>query len=278
MTDWDRVGKLRTKGSSWEQIAEDERVDFHPPAGADSGRALKALAYRRKAEGRGSGRGDRERPASRRTFSAGRMSRRGWAISGGTVALLAAVLLVLVFVVPSVGPPAPSTNAGPGLAGSMTEFNYLSQQHSDACHWPGVNLGDSTANVNWINGLPDGTFLQGACCSPMDFPDYSNQTSSLRAYASISRLAPDPYNTPAAVAKADVAGINLQLTPAQQSTLSSAMPLTNDHGWCCCECWAYYAHEGLAKALIVQEGYGVQQLATAINLQDCCGGPGPMSM
>ncbi len=176
-------------------------------------------------------------------------------------------------------PPMPGTNPGPAAAGTMEEFNYLSQMHTDACHWPGVNLGDQTANVNWINSLPDNTYLQGACCSPMDYqPDYASQISGLQNYSSISIIAPDPYNMPAHIAKADVAGENLVLNTTQQFTLADAASATTDHGWCCCQCWAYYAHEGLAKALITQHGYDAKQVVAVVNLEDCCGGPGPMSM
>jgi len=195
------------------------------------------------------------------------------------LALLALVVIGVLAVVLSSGPPTPGTYPGPAAAGTIAEFNYLSQQHSDACHWPGVNLGDQSANVNWINGLSDTSYLQGACCSPMDYqPDYASQIPALQNYSSISIIAPDPYNVPGHIAKADVAGENLVLTADQQSTLASAASMTTDHGWCCCQCWAYYAHEGLAKTLIVQYGYNAQQVVNVINLQDCCGGPGPMNM
>ncbi len=160
----------------------------------------------------------------------------------------------------------------------MTEFNYLSQQHSDACHWPGVNLGDQTANVNWITGLPNGVYLQGACCTPMDFKDYSYQVAALKNYSSLSLIPPDPYNVPSSVARAMVANVDLALTPTQQMVYDSAMPMTGDQAPCCCECWAYYAHEGLAKALIVQDRYDASEVASMMDLQDCCGGPGDMSM
>jgi thiol-disulfide isomerase/thioredoxin len=54
MVDWDQVEKLHKKGLSWEQIAEDPKVEFHADSEAGSpGRALRALYYRRKSrEGR----------------------------------------------------------------------------------------------------------------------------------------------------------------------------------------------------------------------------------
>jgi hypothetical protein len=280
MTDWERVAKLRTKGVSWEVVARDEKVGFHPPDGSNDGRALKAIYYRRKSNTSRSHQVRPGTPSKRKAlYATGIAPRTRWAIGGIALAGFAVIILVIVFVFPSTGPQSPATTPGPGSAGSETEFNYLSQQHSDRCHWPDVNLGDETANVNWINGLPDGVYLQGACCSPMDVPDYSNQTSSLKAYVSQSSIISlDPYNMPSSVAKADVAGENLALSAEQQTTLSTAAGLTNDHGWCCCQCWAYYAHEGLAKTLIVQNGYNAQQVGTVINLEDCCGGPGQMNM
>lgn len=198
-------------------------------------------------------------------------------------AFLAAFVLVLYVILTSGvllgGPPTPGTNPGPAPAGTLAEFNYLSGQHTNACAWQGASLGDETAYVNWINGLAGDTYLQGACCSPMDYtPDYSGQVSGLTNYSSISLLAPDPYNTPAHVAQSDISNVGLTLTPAQTSVFNSASSATNDGSWCCCQCWAYYAHEGLAKALIVQYGYDAQQVVTAINLEACCGGPGPMNM
>lgn len=49
MVDWDRVERLRSKGVDWESIADDEKVNFTPPAGVDdAGKALKTLYYSRK--------------------------------------------------------------------------------------------------------------------------------------------------------------------------------------------------------------------------------------
>ncbi len=276
MPDWKRVGKLRAQGASWPEIARDEKVGFHPPHGTDPGRALKALYLRRRLEGGSPSRSGGGEPRPERL--SGR-SRLRWGIGGAAVAIFALLIVTLVILHPPPGAPTPSSYRGPAAAGTMAQFNYLSQQHTDACHWPGVNLGDETALVNWINGLPDNTYLQGACCTPMDYsPDYSAQVSGLVSYSSISLIATDPYNMPAHTAKADAANAEIALTPSQQSVLNTAAGMTNDHGWCCCECWAYYAHEGLAKALITQYSYDAPQVAAVINLEDCCGGPGSMSM
>jgi hypothetical protein len=49
MVDWDRVEQLRSKGWDWDQIAEDEKVGFHPDASVhDPGRALRGLYHRQR--------------------------------------------------------------------------------------------------------------------------------------------------------------------------------------------------------------------------------------
>ena len=282
MTDWERVERLRSQGVGWDKVAADRKAGFHPPPGANPGHALRSLYFQRRSRGSRSGGGapggpDRSVDTSR---TGGPHHVRSILLGG---AVVTAFVLVLYFILTSGfvlgGPPTTGTNPGPGTAGTQVEFNYLSQQSSDACVWTGVSLGDETAYVNWVNGLADNTYIQGSCCSPMDFtPDYSSQVSGLTSYSSISLIPPDPYNVLAHTAKADIANVGLGLTSAQQATFNTAAGNTNDHGWCCCQCWAYYAHEGLAKALIVQYGYNAQQVATVINLEDCCGGPGPMNM
>ena len=280
MTDWDRVERLRSQGVSWDKVAADRKTGFQPPPGANPGRALRVLYFdRRSRVGRSGVTGD---PVPRRDGTRTGGSRRLRSIIVGGAAVTVFVLVLYVIVTSGFmlgGPPKTGTNPGPGAAGTQIEFNYLSQQSSNACVWSGVNLGDETAYVNWVNGLPDNNYIQGACCTPMDFtPDYSSQIPGLTSYASISLIPPDPYNVLAHTAKADIANVNLGLSASQQATLNTAASGTNDGGWCCCQCWAYYAHEGLAKALITQYGYDAQQVVTVINLEDCCGGPGQMNM
>lgn len=279
MTDWERVDRLRARGTSWDEIAVDNKVGYQAQEGTNPGRALKAQFYLRKSKSQESRFGGRTglRPANSGFNRSGLSPRTRWGITLGAAA--ATVLIVgVVLLLPS--HPMPGTNPGPAAAGTMDEFNFLAPMHTDACHWPGVNLGDQTAQVNWVFSQPDGTYLQGACCTPMDYSDYARQTHSLATnYTSLAGLvAPDPYNTPSSVAKTDVSYVNLAMTAGQVSVLSNASSMTSDHGWCCCQCWAYYAHEGMAKELIVQYGYDAEQAAQAVNLEDCCGGPGQMNM
>lgn len=168
-----------------------------------------------------------------------------------------------------------STDPGPGPAGSQAEFGYLSQKNSDACS----NLNNEQANVDWVNSLPDGAFLQGSCCTPMDYPDYSMQASENQAnYTGFPLVPLDPYNVPTSTVKAMVADVGMALTPAQQAVYDAAMPMSTDKAPCCCWCWAGYAHEGMVKDAIVNHGFDAQQVADLLNTQDCCGGPGQMHM
>jgi len=197
------------------------------------------------------------------------------------IAILSLVLLtvigIAVLAFPAQNMNMPGTNPGPASPGSIEQFSYLNQQVS-RCLW-GANMGDEMGYTNWINGLADDTYLQGACCNPMVATDYQNQISELSNYTSLSSLiAKDPYNIPSQVAKADIAGGKLILTSDQQSVLANAATLSKEN-WCCCQCWSWYQHEGLGKILIVNYGYSAQQVARVIDLEACCGtGTGPMRM
>ena len=171
----------------------------------------------------------------------------------------------------------PGTNPGPASPGSIEQFNYLNQQVS-RCLW-GANMGDEMGYTNWMNSLADDTYIQGACCNPMVATDYQNQISELSNYTSLSSvIAKDPYNIPSPVAKADIAGQKLNLSPDQQSVFANAATLSKEN-WCCCQCWSWYQHEGLGRILIVRYGYTAQQVAHVVDLEACCGtGTGPMRM
>ncbi len=160
------------------------------------------------------------------------------------------------------------SNPGPGPAGSQAEFDYLSPI-ATPCSW----------TDSMIMRMSDSTYLQGACCNGMVLTDYQKQISELSNYASLSSVvALDPFNIPAQVAKADLAGLSLAMTPDQQSTFNQAPTLSSEN-WCCCHCWAWDLHEGLGKILIVNYGYSAQQVAHVIDLEGCCGtAPGAMRM
>ena len=162
-----------------------------------------------------------------------------------------------------------TSNPGPAAAGTQAEFGYLSQS-STHCSW----------SDSMIMSISDSTYIQGACCNGMVYTDYQRQVTQLQQnYSSLSSIvAPDPYNIPAPVAKADLNGLNLALSPAQQSAFDLAGTLSKE-SWCCCHCWAWDFHQGMGKILISQYGFSAQQIATLLTLEDCCGSaPGPMNM
>jgi hypothetical protein len=53
MVDWDRVEELRSKGWSWDQIADDPKVGFHPDSSVqEPSRALRGLYHRQRSRQR----------------------------------------------------------------------------------------------------------------------------------------------------------------------------------------------------------------------------------
>ena len=148
-------------------------------------------------------------------------------------------------------------------------FVKLAAAHTDVCQ----DMGNKPAIDNYMNMLPSGARLQGSCCSPMDMKKYVSQVNGLKAYANIPEIPSDPYDTSIASAKQMLGYYdNIQLTPAQQNVYDKAATMTADKGWCCCQCWAWYTHAGLAKYLITQHNYTTQQIVAVTNLEDCCGG------
>jgi hypothetical protein len=148
-----------------------------------------------------------------------------------------------------------------------SNFRVLSQAHTDVCAY----LGDYQANSNYISSLSDNFYLQGSCCSPMDYTHYVSQVNSLKNYSNIPMIPRDPYNVSAPSARQMMSYAAMALTPAQQAVYDGALQMSKE-GPCCCQCWAWYTHEGLAKALISQYGWTAQQIANIWGLEDCCGG------
>jgi len=149
-----------------------------------------------------------------------------------------------------------------------SNFRVLSQAHTDVCAY----LGNQQANADYINSLADNFYLQGSCCFPMDYNHYVSQTNGLKNYSDIPIIPQNPYNVSASHAKEMMSYATLTMTPAEQAVYDNAAKASSE-GPCCCKCWAWYAHEGLAKALISQHGWSAQQIANIWSLEDCCGGP-----
>jgi hypothetical protein len=148
-------------------------------------------------------------------------------------------------------------------------FSVLSKASTDSCS----NIGNRAAISADMAHMAQESYLQGSCCSPMDRTQYEQQIQALKAYATISQIPTDPYNVPVSLAKTLLQyDQSMHVTPAQQATYRQAATMTNDHGWCCCQCWAWYVHSGLAKYLIVAQHFSAAQVAAVINEEDCCGG------
>lgn len=147
-------------------------------------------------------------------------------------------------------------------------FIKLAAAHTDVCG----DIGNKLAIDKYMSGLPSGSRLQGSCCSPMDMKKYVSQINGLKKYINIPQIPQNPYNVSVTSAKQMLGFYNTQLTPAQQAIYDKAQSMTADKGWCCCQCWAWYAHAGLAKYLITQHSFNTEQIVAVTNLEDCCGG------
>ena len=115
------------------------------------------------------------------------------------------------------GPSIPSTATAHAAPGTKAAFTYLAAQTSSNC----------TLQPATVKSYPDNVRIQGSCCSPMDWDHYREQVRDLRRYHAIAAIPADPYNVPAALAKALVAyGDSIRLTQAQQRVYRRAMSIT----------------------------------------------------
>ena len=87
------------------------------------------------------------------------------------------------------------------------------------------------------------------------------------------RLSTTPYDVSAGLAQhllADDSSITLTL--AQDAVFNQAKTMTDDHRWCCCQCWRWYMSEGLAKVLITTYHMNAAAIAHVVDLTNGCGG------
>jgi hypothetical protein len=163
-------------------------------------------------------------------------------------------------------PRSASSNATPManmVAGSPEKFQYLATQSSNFC---GLQQGA-------VMSYSDSTRIQGACCNPMDMTTYKEQVRGLQEFSDVAVIPPDPYDVPAALAK-QLLGYDrsIKLTNSEQAVFDQAMALTPDKAPCCCKCWRWYAHEGLAKYLIHERHWDAQKVGKVVTLVNGCGG------
>lgn len=123
MTDWDRVEKLRAKGLSWSEIAEDPKASFQPPAGADPGRALRSLYYQRQSRA-GSGRRGDEPGAGVPRRATSSHSLRSILLTIAAVAIVLS-LVAAYFVIYHPAPPSSDVVTYCGGEGSSAHYHTL---------------------------------------------------------------------------------------------------------------------------------------------------------
>lgn len=127
-----------------------------------------------------------------------------------------------------------------------------------------------------LDNRPDDGRIQGSCCTKIDLHKYEEQLEGLKEkYSEYEMIPKDPYDVPVVWAREMIEyGKNTQLNSEQQSIYDKAVKTSNEGGPCCCVCWHWYAYEGLAKYLIIEEDFTAEQIAEIWDLSDACGGKG----
>ena len=148
----------------------------------------------------------------------------------------------------------------------QTKFGILSQATSDVC------TSGYAQSAAFLNSQSSSANLQGSCCYPMVYSHYVQQINGLEAYSNISVILPDPYNVSVSLVKQMFAYASTPLDRAQNATFTQTLQLSKE-GLCCCQCWAWYFHEGLIKHLIISKyNLSPSSLSNLLDLEDCCGG------
>jgi hypothetical protein len=108
----------------------------------------------------------------------------------------------------------------------------------------------------------------------MDLARYDKQLTELQKYQAIPQIPADPYDISAALAK-ELVGYNksIVLSSSEQQTLKEGAANSDEKGFCCCQCWRWDVHEGMAKFLVHNKAFTAQQITEVLNLEDGCGGP-----
>lgn len=142
-------------------------------------------------------------------------------------------------------------------------FEYLSGQGSNSCG----------GGKGIVDSLSAEGRMQGSCCGAMSLHSYREQVEGLTKYTDYDSIPPDPYDVSVAWAQEMIAYSEATtLTQEQQAVYDAAVEMSHEGGPCCCKCWHWYAYEGLAKQLIISEGFTAEQIAEVWDLSDACGG------
>lgn len=146
-----------------------------------------------------------------------------------------------------------------------TKFAVLSKANTNSCG----------GTFNYVNSKSPDQRIQGSCCGPMNFHRYTEQIEELKKYSKYENIPSDPYDVSVSLAQEL---LNYQkeivLSNEQQTIYDEATELSHEGGPCCCKCWHWYAYEGLAKYLIVEEDFTAEQIAEVWDISDACGGSG----
>ncbi|PIQ76304.1 hypothetical protein COU78_02165 [Candidatus Peregrinibacteria bacterium CG10_big_fil_rev_8_21_14_0_10_49_24] len=119
--------------------------------------------------------------------------------------------------------------------------------------------------------------LGGQCCGTLtSFEAYELQIKAIERFVQehggADLIPPDPYDVPVDVAqKLTQFDIDIVLSQEQQVIFDEAVAMSHHGGPCCCKCWKWYVMSGLAKKLIVDEGWDVHQIAETWDISSSCG-------
>jgi len=158
-----------------------------------------------------------------------------------------------------------TTNQDADVKELKAEFAVLSKANTNSCG----------GTFNYVNSKSPDQRIQGSCCGPMNFHRYAEQIEELKKYSKYEIIPSDPYDVSVSSAQELLDyQKNIILTTEQQMTYDEATELSHEGGPCCCKCWHWYAYEGLAKYLIVEENFTSEQIAEVWDISDACGGSG----
>ncbi|MCA9370634.1 MAG: hypothetical protein KC680_01590 [Candidatus Peregrinibacteria bacterium] len=119
--------------------------------------------------------------------------------------------------------------------------------------------------------------LGGQCCGALtDFEAYELQLKAIQRFIEENGgddlIPPDPYDVPVDIAqKLTQFDSDIVLSQEQQSLFDEAVSMSHHGGPCCCKCWKWYVMSGLAKKLIVDEGWNEHQVAEMWDISSSCG-------
>ena len=157
------------------------------------------------------------------------------------------------------------TNQDADIRELEEKFAVLSKANTNSCG----------GTFDYVNSKSPDQRIQGSCCGPMNVHRYIEQIKELKKYSKYKIIPSDPYDVSVSSAQKLLDyQKNIILTPARQSIYDEAAELSHEGGPCCCKCWHWYAYEGLAKYLIVEEKFTAEQIAEVWDISDACGGDG----